>query len=99
MASSSMTPMVMREREKRRHAVRVQADQSQRREHHHDALREIEYAGGLEDQHEAERDQRIEHAGNQALPQRLHEQVGRGAHLHEGVDEDLVEEMHDGLRL
>jgi hypothetical protein len=31
----------------------------------HCALGEIEHAGGLEDQHEAERDQRIQHAGHQ----------------------------------
>ena len=93
-ASANMTPMVRRERDERRNAVRVQADQRQRREHHHDALREIEHAGGLEDQHEAERDQRIEHAGDQPLPQRLREQIGRAAHLHEGIDEDLVEKVH-----
>ena len=38
------------------------ADQRQRREHHHDALREIEDARGFVDQHEAERDQRVEDA-------------------------------------
>ena len=72
----------------------VEADQRERGEHHHDALREIEHARGLEDQHEAERDQRIEHAGDEPFPQRLHQQVGRRAHLHEGIDEDLVEEVH-----
>ena len=75
---------------------RVEADQRQRGEHHHDALREVEYAGRLEDQHEAERDQRIENARDQPLPQRLHQQVRRRAHLHERVDEDLVEEVHYG---
>ena len=76
-ASASITPMVSASATNGRHAVLVEADQRQRREHHHDALREIEHAGGLEDQHEAERDQRIEHAGDQALPQRLREQIGR----------------------
>ena len=56
------------ERDERRHALLVQADERQRGEHHHDALREIEHAGGLEDQHEAERDQRIEHAGDERRP-------------------------------
>ena len=46
----------------------VEADQRQRGKHHHDALRKIEYAGGLEYQHEAKRDQRIEHAADQFLP-------------------------------
>ena len=83
-----------RERHKGRDAVLVQADQRQRGEHHHDALREIEHAGGLEDQHEAERDQRIEHARDQPIPQRLHKQIRRRAHLHEGIDEDFVEKVH-----
>ena len=34
-------------------------------------LREVEHAGRLEDQHEAQRDQRIEHAGEQAADQHL----------------------------
>jgi hypothetical protein len=72
----------------------VQADQRQRGEHHHDALGEIEHAGGLEDEHEAERDQGIEHAGDEAVPQRLRQQIGRLRHLHEGVEEDHVEHMH-----
>ena len=72
---------------------RVEPDQRQRGEHHHDALREIEHARRLEDQHEAERDQRIEHARDQALPQRLHQEIGRLAHLHERIDEDFVEQV------
>src|SRR5262249_53281627 len=60
----------------------------------HDALREVEHARGFEDQYEAERDQRVEHSGDEALPQRLHQEVGRSAHLHERVDENLVEEVH-----
>jgi hypothetical protein len=81
----------------RRDALFVQADQRQRREHHHDALREIEHARGLVDEHEAERDQRIKHAADEALPDRLREQIGRGDHLREGIDEDRaggVEEVH-----
>ena len=66
-----------RQRQQRRHALLVQADQRQRREHDHDALREIEDARGLVDQHEAERDQRVEHARDQALPQHLQEEIGR----------------------
>ena len=91
-ASPSITAMVSAERDERRHAALVEADQGQRGEHHHDALREVEHAGCFEDQHEAERDQRVEHAGNQALPQRLHQQIRRRAHLHERIEEDLVEE-------
>ena len=53
---------MIRDRERERHEGRdaklMQADERQRREHHHDALGEIEHAGGLEDQDEAERDQR-----------------------------------------
>ena len=33
-------------------------------------------------------------AGNQPLPQRLHQQIGGRAHLHEGIEEDFVEEVH-----
>jgi hypothetical protein len=77
-----------------RNAVFMQPDQRKRREHHHDALGEIEDSGSLEDQHEAECDQRIEHAGHQALPQGLHQQIGRGAHLHERIDEDFIEGIH-----
>ena len=82
------------ERDERRHAVLVQSDQRERGEHHHDALREIEHARRLEDQHEAERDQRVKHAGDEAVPQRLHQQIRRRAHLHERIDEDFVEEVH-----
>ena len=32
--------------------------------------------------------------GDEPLPQRLHQQVRRLTHLHEGIDEDLVEEVH-----
>ena len=61
----------------------MQADERQRREHHHDALGEIEHARGLEDEHEAERDQRIEDAGDEPLPDRLRQKIGRGDHLSE----------------
>ena len=74
--------------------VLVQPHQRQRREHHHDALREIEDARGFVDEHEAERDQRIEHAADETLPDRLDEQVRRRDHLREGVDENRVQEVH-----
>ena len=90
--------MVSAERDKRRHAALIEADQCERGEHHHDALREVEYAGCLEDQHEAERDQRVQNAGNQPLPQRLHQQIRRRAHLHERIEEDLVEQDHAASR-
>jgi hypothetical protein len=63
--------------EESRHAHLVEPDQRQRREHHHDALGEVEHARGLEDQHEAERDQGVEHAGDEPLPDGLGEQIGR----------------------
>ena len=75
-------------------ALFMQADQRQRREHHHDALGEIEHARGLVDEHEAERDQRIEDAADEALPDRLRQKIGRGDHLGERVDEDGVQEVH-----
>ncbi len=52
-----------------------EARHRERREQHHRALREIEHAGGLEDQHEAERDQRIQHAGHQAAEQGFEEEA------------------------
>ena len=42
-------------------------------EQHHRALREVEDARGLEDQHEAERDQRVQDARQQAADQDLDE--------------------------
>jgi hypothetical protein len=42
-----------------------QPRQRQCAEEHHGALREVEDAGSLEDQHEAESDQRIQHARHQ----------------------------------
>ena len=72
----------------------MQADQRQRREHHHDALGEIEHARGLVDEHEAEGDQRIKDAGDEPLPDRLGQKIGRGDHLGEGVDEDGAKDIH-----
>ena len=89
-----MTATVSDERRPGRDALFVQADQRQRREHHHDALGEIEHARGLVDEHEAERDQRIKDAGDEALPDRLGQKIGRGDHLGEGVDEDGANEVH-----
>ncbi len=89
-ARTYMTAIVASKRDPRGNAFLVQPDQRQRREHHHDALREIEDARGFVDEHEAERDQRIEHAADETLPDRLDEQVRRRDHLREGVDEDRV---------
>ena len=77
-----------------RDALLVQPDQGQGGEHHHDALREIEHARGLVDQHETQRDQRVEDAADKALPDRLRQKVGRGDHLRERIDEDGVHEVH-----
>ncbi|MCY1537381.1 hypothetical protein D9M68_728720 [compost metagenome] len=46
-----------------------EAGHRQRGEQHHRTLCEVEDARGLEDQHEAERHQRIQHAGHQAAQQ------------------------------
>ena len=54
------------EREALGHEQVERAHQREAGEQHHRALREVEHAGGLEDQHEAQRDQRIEHAGEKA---------------------------------
>ena len=82
------------QREEGRHALLVQPDEGQRREHHHDALREVEHARGLEDQDEAERDQRIEHARDEPFPERLQKKVRRRRHQGERLEEDLVEDVH-----
>jgi hypothetical protein len=79
--AANITPSVRMTARKAGTPFLVESDQRQRREHHHDALREVEHAGRLEDQHEAERDQRVEHAGDEALPDRLGEQVRRLDHL------------------
>ena len=62
------------QRQRERHAAFDQADEGQRREQHHRALREIEHARGLVDQHEADRDQRIHDAGQQAADQHFDEE-------------------------
>ena len=54
--------------------VLQQADVGQRREEHHRALREVEHARRLVDQHEAERHQRIHHAREQAADQDFEEE-------------------------
>ncbi len=76
-ASTNITPMASSSASERGHAHLVQADKRQRREHHHDALREVEHARRLEDQHEAQRDQRVEHARDQPFPDRLDEEIRR----------------------
>ena len=89
-----MTQNARDEREEGRNALLVEPDQDQGREDDHDALREIEDAGGLEDQDEAERDQRVEHTRDQALPEGLDQKIRRFAHEEEGFDEDLEEHVH-----
>ena len=79
-----------------RNAALVQADEGQRGEDHHDALGEVEHAGGLEDQDEAERDEGVEHAGDEALPEGLDQEVRLGRHEDEGIDEDVVERVAAG---
>ena len=55
----------------------MQADEGQRGEEHHRALREVEHARRLVDQHEAERDQRVHHAREQAADQHFEEELMR----------------------
>ena len=81
-------------RQKGGHAGVMQANQREGGEHHHDALREIEYPRCLENEYEAERDEGVKHAADHAFPQRLYKQVGCGAHLHERIEEDFVENVH-----
>jgi hypothetical protein len=85
------------ERHECRHALLMQTDQRQDREHHHDALGEVEHARRLEDEHVAKRNQRVENAGDEALPQGLDQEVRRRAHLHERIDQYPVEKVHRSL--
>ena len=59
--------------------VLLQADERRGGEEHHRALREVEHAGRLVDQHEAERDERIHHARQQAADQDFEEECHVGA--------------------
>ena len=79
---------------RKRHLSGLQAYKGQRGEQRHHPLREIEDARCLEDQNEAERDQRIEDAGNETFPDDLDEQVRGLAHLDEWIDKNLVENVH-----
>jgi hypothetical protein len=76
MPSSTITPSVSA---KTTHGgqpgLLEQADVGQRREEHHRALREVEDAGRLVDQHEAERDERVHHAREQAADQDFEEEM------------------------
>ena len=62
------------------HAPFRKADEGQCREQQHRALREVEHAGGLVDQHEADRDQRIHDPGQQTADQHLDEEGEIGIH-------------------
>ena len=96
MATASRNMTTERQRHARAAPARpfVQADQRQRREDDHDALREIEDARGFVDQHEAQRDQRVEHAGDQPLPQHLEQEIRRAGHVGERLDEDGMQKFH-----
>ena len=61
--------------ERQRHAL-GQPSHGQRRKQHHGALRVVEDSGRLEDQHDAERDEAIEHANQQTADQRLDDGPG-----------------------
>ncbi len=74
--SSTITAIVTGSAEPQRQAEAVdEADEGQRGEEHHRALREVEHAGGLVDQHEAERDQRVHHARQQAADQHFEKEI------------------------
>ena len=79
--STTITASVASEREPERQARARQADERQRGEEHHRALREVEHARRLVDQHEAERDERVHDAGQQPADQHFEEEriiaVGR----------------------
>ena len=68
-----------RERRRRPAAAspRTMRATDERREQHHRTLREIEHARGLEDQNEAERDQRIHDARHQSAQQHFDVEAGR----------------------
>ncbi len=51
-----------------------EARHCQRGEQHHRALREVEHPRGLEDQHEAQRHQGVQHAGHEAAEERFEEE-------------------------
>ena len=63
------------QRQCERHAALDQADEGERCEQQQRALREIEHARGLVDQHEADRDKRIHDAGEQAADEHLDEEL------------------------
>ena len=80
--------------EQQRHAALHQADQRQRRKQHHHALREIEDARGLVDQHEAQRDQRVHHARQDAADDDLAEEQRPGQDRDPGLDQEVEQEIH-----
>ena len=57
---------------RKRHLPLHDPHQSQRRKKRHHALRVVEDARGLEDQHEAQRDQSIKHPRHQPIQRHLH---------------------------
>ena len=62
------------QRQRERHPALDEADEGKRREEQHRPLREVQHARGLVDQHEADRDERIHHARQQAADQDLDEE-------------------------
>ena len=79
--STTITAQRDRDRDPEIHAALDQRHEGQRGEEHHRALREVEDAGGLVDQHEAERHQRIHDAGEQAADQDFEEELPVHARL------------------
>ncbi len=64
-----------RQREPEVEAVLDQAHAGQRRKEHHRALREVEHARSLVDQHEADRHQRVHDSGKESADQDFEEEL------------------------
>ena len=73
-----------------RHPHLGETDERQRREDDHDPLREVEDARRTEDQDEAQRDERVEDAGDEPFPQDLQQEIRGREHVAERRDEDVV---------
>ena len=78
----------------RRAQHRLEADQGQRGEQHHDALGEVEHARCLEDQDEAERHQRIHDAGHEPADDDLEQEHGVARHIGERSGDAVEDGIH-----
>ncbi len=90
-ASATITTMVRTSAATSGRPALHQPHQGQRREEHHHALGEVEHAGGLVDEHEAQRHQRVHEPGGEAADQHLDQEAGRARHVLEGRDQHRVD--------